>query len=60
MKDYIEIEFDENGKPTGRSQIDLMVAIGEAVMKVLDDERTAPVDQAIADNSILFAMEWFK
>lgn len=57
-KDHVSIEL-VNGKPTPETQRDLLVCIGEAVMQILDEERKRPVDMAIADNNILFAMEWF-
>lgn len=58
-EDHVNIEL-VNGKPTPETQRDLLVCIGEAVMQILEEERKKPVDMAIADNNIAFAMEWFK
>lgn len=58
-EDHVNIELVD-GKPTPETQRDLMVCIGEAVFDILEKERKAPVDQAVADNNIAFAMEWFK
>lgn len=54
----IEIEII-NGIPQPKGMIKFMTTIGEIIIKLSDEERKRPVDQAIADNNILFSMGWF-
>lgn len=64
MKEFIEIELNEKGKPTKKGEIDLMIGIAECIFEVYDREykdvrKAKPQDQAVINNNILLSMSWF-